>query len=210
MDCHTGRVARVSSFSRHLAGAGSVRADREAGEPQRDGHCGPGRRASRHIALVDRITAGAVRRAHTDQPGRELVEVGLADWDGTGIDQPLHDRGAALRCVGLGRAARRRRHAGEVDVVLDRERDAIERQCGRIDVLLSGRVCTQLRQGQAVDPHVMVALCVLDQHPRMQLFDELQRSQPSRHVCLTKGRNRQVESHRMSCELNVQRINTSG
>ena len=48
-------------------------------------------------AGVERIARHAVGRAHADQAGRELVEIGLADDDGAGIDQALHDLGRARR-----------------------------------------------------------------------------------------------------------------
>jgi len=64
---------------------------------------------------------------HADEAGRELVEIGLAERDRAGLDQPRDGGGGALRREGKLRAGRRRGHAREVDVVLDRERQTPER-----------------------------------------------------------------------------------
>ncbi len=64
----------------------------------------------------------AVGRAGADQAGGELVEVGLAHADRTGIDQLLHRRGVLQRPRLEGRAGGGGGEAGDVDVVLDRER----------------------------------------------------------------------------------------
>ena len=96
--------------------------------PLRDRDARTGARAARNVTLVERRGARAVRRARADQAGRELVEVRLADRNRAGVDQPRHRRRARSGHVREGRTARRGRDAGEVDVVLDRERDAEERQ----------------------------------------------------------------------------------
>ena len=45
---------------------------------------------------IEGVPAGAIRRARADEPGGELVEIGLAERDGAGVDQRLHHgRGAA-------------------------------------------------------------------------------------------------------------------
>ena len=41
---------------------------------------------------IERIARHAIRRAHADQPGRELIEIGLADDDGAGCAQARHRR----------------------------------------------------------------------------------------------------------------------
>ncbi len=74
------------------------------------------------------VARNAVGRAHADQAGRELVEIGLADDDGAGRAQPRHRGGVAPRRVGEGRAGGGGRQAGDVDVVLHGDRHAVERQ----------------------------------------------------------------------------------
>src|SRR5437868_597205 len=67
--------------------------------------------------------------AHADEAGGELVEVGLADEDRARGKKPLHYRGARFRYVREFGARGRRRQAGDIEVVLDRKRNAVERQC---------------------------------------------------------------------------------
>jgi hypothetical protein len=87
------------------------------------------------------------------RPGGELVEVGLAERDGAGVDQPLHDKGMARRRVGKFGAAGGGGHAGQVDVVLDGEGNAVERQRGRIAAFERAGIAEDGLVGQAVDPH---------------------------------------------------------
>ena len=54
----------------------------------------PERRAARHERRVERVPRHRIGRAHADEPGRELVEVGLADQDRAGGEQPLDHRRA--------------------------------------------------------------------------------------------------------------------
>ena len=42
---------------------------------------------------VERVARHAIGRAHADQAGGELVEIGLADDDGAGRAQPRHRGG---------------------------------------------------------------------------------------------------------------------
>ena len=53
---------------------------------------------------------------------------GLAEADGACLDEPRHYRGAARGPVGECRAGRRGLETGDVDVVFDGERHAVERQ----------------------------------------------------------------------------------
>ena len=73
------------------------------------------------------LRGDAVGRAHADQPGGELVEIGLADQDRAGGEQPLDRGGRRAGHVGELRAGGGGRQAGDVDIVLDRERHAPER-----------------------------------------------------------------------------------
>ena len=116
---------------RHAARAGRVRAERE-----RDGAVGDGDRRARarsagDVARVGDARARAVGRPRSGQAGRELVHVRLADRDRARRDEALDDERAAVRGVGKRRARRGRRQARDVDVVLDREGHAVERQVGR-------------------------------------------------------------------------------
>ena len=81
-----------------------------------------------HVLRVEGVARNAVGRAHADQAGGELVEVGLADQDRARGEQPLDYEGILLCDIRELRASRGGRMAGRVDVVLDRERDAVERQ----------------------------------------------------------------------------------
>ncbi len=94
-----------------------VGSQREAHESRRDRDCRSRTRAARHERRIERIARHAIRRAHTDESGRELIEVRLADDDGAGGDQPLHDFGGSLCVVGETRTGRRRGHARDVDIV---------------------------------------------------------------------------------------------
>src|ERR1017187_6316941 len=62
----------------------------------------------------------------TDQAGGELVQVGLADGYRSGLDQTVDDVSGSSGCVGEGWAARGGRYAGEIDIVLDRKRNAVQ------------------------------------------------------------------------------------
>ena len=82
----------------------------------------PGMRSGRK-----RIARDAIGRAHADEAGRELIEIGLADDDRAGALEPLDDEGRRLRLVGEGGTGGGGRQAGDVDIVLDDERDAEQR-----------------------------------------------------------------------------------
>ena len=116
---------------RHPPRAGGVGPERERDRPVGDDDGRAGARAARDVARIDDAGTRAVRRPRPRQAGRELVHVRLADRDRTGGDQAVDDERAARRGVRVGRAGRRRRRAREVDVVLDRERHAVQRQIRR-------------------------------------------------------------------------------
>ena len=71
---------------------------------------------------------GAIGTARAGEAGGELVEVGLAERHRAGREQAGDDRGVLVRRIGEGWAGGGGRDAGEVEVVLDRERDAGQRQ----------------------------------------------------------------------------------
>jgi len=105
-----------------------VRTERQRHEPCADGRGRARAGAAGYQILADRISGNAVRRAHADEAGCELVEIGLADDDGAGGAQALHRGGVVRRRVGEGRAGRRGRKTQRVDIVLHRDRHAVERQ----------------------------------------------------------------------------------
>ena len=79
---------------------------------------------------IEQVARRAVGRAHADQAGGELVEIGLADDDGAGPPEP-RDAGRVLaRVVREGRAGGGGRQSRDVDIVLDRDRHAVEREIG--------------------------------------------------------------------------------
>jgi hypothetical protein len=79
-------------------------------------------------SAVDRIFGNAVGRAHTDETGRELVEIGLADDDGARRAQPRHRCRVLRRRVGEARAGCGGRQALDIDIVLHRDGHAVQRQ----------------------------------------------------------------------------------
>ena len=122
------QAADVAEGRRDATRAGGVGAQRER-------HLSGGHRVGRsragaaaHAVRVERIRHRAVGRSRADQTGGELVEVRLADGDGPGVGEPLHDRGVRLggpaRIAGAGGGGGQTR---DVDVVLDRVRHAEQR-----------------------------------------------------------------------------------
>ena len=101
--------------------------------PARHRDARAGRRAAGHQRRVAGVARHRIGRAHADQPGGELVEVGLADEDGAGIDEALDDGGVLLGDIGVVGTGGGRLHGEDVDVVLDREGDAPERHGDRIE-----------------------------------------------------------------------------
>ncbi len=120
----------VLQSGRHPAGAGGIGAERQRHEPGRDRDRGARARAARDQRRIERVARNAVGRAHAYQPGRELIEVGLADDDGAGALEAGDAGRVPRRLIGEGRAAGRGRQALDVDIVLDRDRHAVEREIG--------------------------------------------------------------------------------
>ena len=102
---------------------------------------------------VDRVRHRAVGRPGPDEPRGELVEVGLADGHGAGGQEALDRRGGTFRHVGVVGATRRRRRTGEVDVVLDGERNAPQRRVVEVQPVESLDVRQHGRRLEPVDPH---------------------------------------------------------
>jgi hypothetical protein len=127
--------------------------DAARGHGDRAPRTGPARD---EVAPVDAL-AGAVRGADAGEPGRELVEVGLADEDRAGVEQPADGGGVARRPVGEGGTAGGRREPGGVDVVLHRERDPEERECGGVQLFEGARPLAEFAGWDPADPHGVVA-----------------------------------------------------
>jgi len=119
---------------RHAARAGGVGAQRERHQPEGHGDCRAGARTTRYEQRIEHVRRRPVRRAGPDETGGELVEVGLADHDRAGGAHPGHHNGVDGGHEGSTRAGHRRRHTVDVDVVLDHERHAVQRQRLRVDV----------------------------------------------------------------------------
>ena len=81
-------------------------------------------------SAIEQIPRHAIGRAHADQAGGELVEIGLADDERAGRAQARHRGRIVRRLIAEGRTGRRRRHAGDVDIVLHRDGNAIKRAPG--------------------------------------------------------------------------------
>jgi len=128
------------------------------------------------LACIEGVRHRTVGRARADQAGGELVEVGLADDDGAGIDQALHHRRVGSGgAAGEARAAGGGGQAGDVDVVLHSERHAEQRQAFEGGGALLAQACVagiggreQLRVREAADPRAGSAPGSVVQGPRHQ------------------------------------------
>jgi len=105
-----------------------VGAEGKADEPR--GHCNrrSGTRTAGYVARIEGIARHAIRRAGADQSGGKLVEVGFADQHGAGRKQFPHNGGGFGWGIGESRTRDGRRQTGDIDIVLNGERDAKERQ----------------------------------------------------------------------------------
>ncbi len=103
----------------HAAGAGGVGAEGERNEAGGGGHGAARAGAAGDVAGIKYTAGRAVGRAHADQAGGELVEVGLADDEGSGGAGPAHALGVGGGRVGEGRAG----GGGGEDLGLGAQRD---------------------------------------------------------------------------------------
>ncbi len=136
---------------RHPPRAGRVRAEREGHETEPDGDGRAGARATGDPSRVGHGGAAAVRAACPDQAGRELIHVRLANQQRPRLEECPDDRCRLGGRVGEAGAARRRREPGDVDVVLDCERNPVERK-GRIELGQGFGGCQHVRLGDPGDP----------------------------------------------------------
>ena len=112
----------------HAAGACGIGAQRQRHQSGRYRDRRTRTRSARNQIAAHRIVGNAIGRTHADQAGRELVEIGLADDDRAGRAQPRHRSGVVGRRIGKRRAGGGGRQAGDVDIVLDRDGNAVERK----------------------------------------------------------------------------------
>src|SRR5665811_1386986 len=111
---------------------------------------GTGTGSAGNIARVVRVKASTIRRTRAIQAGRELVKIGLSDRDGPRLYQALYHGRTLVGDIAEFGTSRRGRHIGEIDVVLDRKRNAIEWQ-GRHALLFHGmRINQHLVERQLV------------------------------------------------------------
>lgn len=132
---------------RHAARAGGVGAEGEADlcGGHRHGRAGAG--AAGDEGRVDGVAAGAVGAAGAVEAGGELIQVGLAEGDGAGGDQPGHHPGIGGGQVGEVRTAGSGGQASQIDVVLDGEGDAVQGQAGRVLLVQGAGAGQQLGLG---------------------------------------------------------------
>ena len=90
---------------RHPPGTCRVGAERARHDPPRDRDGRARARAAGNKIGADRVARDAVGRADTDEAGRELIEIGLADDDRSGGPKPGDSRRIANGPIGVGRAA---------------------------------------------------------------------------------------------------------
>ena len=147
----------VVELCRHAPRAGGVGAKGDAHQPRRDRNRRARARPAGDIGRVQRAAGSAIGRTCPVQPGRELVEIGLADRNRAGVDEALHDRRVPIRPIGEGRAAGGGRMAGKVDAVLDRERNPVEGPSDRPLRLQTHGPRQQLVPREHADPDLVVA-----------------------------------------------------
>ena len=119
---------RTAGERRDADRATRVRADAQRSEAGRERSGAPARGTAGDATGPARVADGAVERVLARHAPGELVQVGLADDHGAGVDEPL-DGGRRPRRDVLTeqRRAVRRAHPRGVEEVLGRERDARER-----------------------------------------------------------------------------------
>ncbi len=117
----------VAERGRDPTRPGGVGAERERNEPGRDGDPRARTRPAGHDRRIERVDRCAIGRPRPDQPGGELVEVRLAHDDTARAHEPADGHRRVRRGVGERRAPGGGRHPGDVDVVLDGERDPRQR-----------------------------------------------------------------------------------
>ncbi|MCY1429243.1 hypothetical protein D9M71_451530 [compost metagenome] len=113
---------------RHPTRASRVGPQRERHQPARHHRGGTGTGTAADVFRLEGVAHRAIGRTGADQAGGELVEVGLADQDGAGRAQAGDHGRIGFGAVGELRAGGGGGPAGGVDIVLDGERHAVQRQ----------------------------------------------------------------------------------
>ena len=182
-------------------------ADRRRRQTRRDRHRRPGARPAgrhdRHAALVELRRIGvfhltaerAVARRHVDrQDVGEFGQIGLAEDDRARLPQQCHD-GCVAPGLRLGqgqRAGSRVLHVGGGDVVLDQDRDALERparrRARRIDCGGDCR-CVRVDLAHGVEPR---AGAVISLDPRQIGLDQGRRNRSAGRERLLQIGDRRV------------------
>jgi hypothetical protein len=124
----------IVEAGRHAARARGVRAQGKRRQPARHHGRGAGTGTAADVLRLEGVGHGAQRRTRAHQAGGELVQVGLAHQDGAGRAQAAHDGGVLIGHIGEFGAGGRGGPARGVDVVLDGEGHAIQRQARQIAV----------------------------------------------------------------------------
>ena len=96
-------------------------------QPRRHSRRGPAARATGNARRIVRVARGPEGFVVVRDAEGKLVQVGLAEQDGAGVEEFLRDGRVPLRpvCLETRRAAGRRQIRG-IDIVFDRERHAVE------------------------------------------------------------------------------------
>ena len=125
-----GRLERVDAAAvrRQPDAAPGIGADAERREAGGDGRRLAAARAARGPVVVPGVVAAAVERVVGLVEPDQLRDVGLAEHDRAGLAQPTHEgRVGGRRGTGETRDAARRRQAGDVERLLQRDRNAVQR-----------------------------------------------------------------------------------
>jgi len=108
--------------------AAAIGAERERTHARGDRRHRTTARAAGRQRGIPRIARGAEQQIIGKAVQRELRHIGLAEDDGTGLAKPLHRQFVLVgHVVGVKPAAPGGAQAGDQDVVLDRDRHAVER-----------------------------------------------------------------------------------
>src|SRR5207244_3903669 len=83
-------------------GAGRIGAEAEGEEAEGHGNRRTGARSAGHNCRIEGVPRHRIGRAHANEPGRKLVEVGFADDDGAGSHETRNRGRSRLRGVGEG------------------------------------------------------------------------------------------------------------
>ena len=113
---------------RNAHGSPGVGPQRAGAQPRGDRRARSARRPAGSALRIPGVAHGTGVRERRCRAVRELVHVELADDDGAGLLQPRHDLGVLVRHAIREHGARGgRQHPRRVDVVLERDRNPVQR-----------------------------------------------------------------------------------